>query len=193
MPERKPPSDVFPKSGGYKKLVSFKVAELLYDVTVRFCDKFIPLSSRTHDQMVQAARSGTRNIAEGSTFSATSKKIEMNLTNVAKSSLVELKDDYTSFLRQRKLPLWPLTEPLRQELIDQRCKTADEVAAWCKAVHERDRSRTYARNSRPTRAMCCVWWPSSLLDRQLQSQGETFKKEGGFSERLYRVRKDARD
>lgn len=191
MPERKPPSDVFPKSGGYKKLVSFQVAELLYDVTVRFCDKFIDPASRTHDQMVQAARSGTRNIAEGSTFSATSKKIEMNLTNVAKSSLVELKEDYASFLRQRKLPLWAMTEPLRQQLIDMRCNTADGVAAWCKAVHAREPLRTYpelAANAGHVLCMVAI----SLLERQLQSQGETFKKDGGFSERLYRVRKEAR-
>ena len=191
MPERKPLSDVFPKSGGYKKLVSFKVAELLYDVTVRFCDKFIDPGSRTHDQMVQAARSGTRNIAEGSTFSATSKKIEMNLTNVAKSSLVELKEDYASFLRQRKLPLWAMTEPLRQQLIDRRCNTADEVAAWCKAVHAREPLRTYpelAANAGHVLCMVAI----SLLERQLQSQGETFKKDGGFGERLYRVRKEGR-
>lgn len=192
MTEQKTKSDVFPKSGGYEKLLSYQVAELLYDVTVRFCDKFIDQKSRTHDQMVQAARSGSRNIAEGSVFSATSKKIEMNLTNVAKASLEELKRDYISFLRQRKLSQWPMTEPLRQELIDRRCKTADEVALWCKAVHERHPAKIFpeiAANAGHVLCMVAI----SLLDRQLQSQGETFKKEGGFSERLYRTRKAVRD
>src|SRR5579884_2160275 len=118
------------KHGGYRKLKSFQIAQLIYDVTTRFCDRYIEKRSRTHDQMVQAARSGVQNIAEGSQASATSKKTEIKLTQVARASLEELKLDYEDFLRQRGLPQWGRDEPLRQALVDQRCRTADEVAAW---------------------------------------------------------------
>ena len=97
---------LIPKHGGYRKLRSFQVAQLIYDVTVRFCDKYISKHSRTHDQMVQAAHSGVQNIAEGSQVSATSKKMELKLTQVARASLEELKLDYEDFLRQRGLVQW---------------------------------------------------------------------------------------
>ncbi len=94
--------------GGYKKLRSYKVAAAVYDATVVFCDRFIDKRSRTHDQMVQAARSGVRNISEGSGASATSRKSEMKLTNTARASLSnELIKDYESFLVQRGLRVWP--------------------------------------------------------------------------------------
>src|SRR6478609_9737941 len=96
---------LLPRHGGYRNLVSFRVARLCYDVTVRFCDRYIPARSRTHDQMVQAARSGVQNIAEGSEASGTSKKMELKLTNVARASLEELRLDSEDFLRQRGLPL----------------------------------------------------------------------------------------
>ncbi len=121
---------LLPKHGGYRKLKSFQVAQLTYDVTVRFCDRYIDKRSRTHDQMVQAARSGVQNIAEGSQASGTSKKTELKLTNVARGSLEELRLDYEDFLRQRGLPVWDRDDPRRQGLIDRRCATADEVAAW---------------------------------------------------------------
>ncbi len=78
---------LIPKHGGYRKLKSFQVAQLIYDVTVRFCGRYVGRRSRTHDQMVQAARSGVQNIAEGSQASVTSKETELKLTNVARSSL----------------------------------------------------------------------------------------------------------
>lgn len=116
--------------GGYRRLKSYQVAQLAYDVTVRFCDRYIDRFSRTKDQMVQAARSGVQNIAEGSQASATSKKTEIKLTQVARASLEELKLDYEDFLRQRGLPQWERDDPRRQALIDRRCRTADEVAGW---------------------------------------------------------------
>src|SRR3954469_2571033 len=105
-PRRLPPSAVAPESlipphGGYRHLKSFQLAQLVYDVTVRFCDLYVPHRSRTHDQMVQAARSGTQNIAEGSMASAASKKTELKLIGVARASLEELRLDYQDFLRQR--------------------------------------------------------------------------------------------
>ncbi len=97
MAEQEP---LIPKHGGYRKLKTFRIAQLVYDVTVRFCDRYIEKRSRTHDQMVQAARSGVQNIAEGSQVSGTSKKMELKLTNVARASPEELRLDYEDFLRQ---------------------------------------------------------------------------------------------
>ena len=111
------PEKLIPLHGGYRKLKSFQVAQLAYDVTVRFCDRYIEKRSRTHDQMVQAARSGVQNIAEGSQASGTSKKTELKLTNVARASLEELRLDYEDFLRQRGLAQWPREDARRAELI----------------------------------------------------------------------------
>src|SRR5947207_9557603 len=102
---------LIPKHGGYRKLKSFQVAQLIYDMTVRFCDRYVEKRSRTHDQMEQAARSGVQNIAEGSQASGTSKKTELKLTNVARASLEELRLDYEDFLRHRALALWPPNHP----------------------------------------------------------------------------------
>ena len=90
-------SDLIPNHGGYRNLKSFQVSQLVYDVTVRFVESYIERFSRTKDQMVQAARSGVQNIAEGSEASATSKKTELKLTQVARASLEELKLDYERF------------------------------------------------------------------------------------------------
>ena len=98
---------VIARHGGYRKLKSFQLARLCYDVTVRFCERYVPAGSRTRDQMVQAARSGVQNIAEGSEASGTSKKTELKLTSVSRASLEELLLDYEDFLRQRNLPMWP--------------------------------------------------------------------------------------
>ncbi len=128
---------LIPKHGGYRKLKSFQLAQLVYDVTVRFCDRYVEQRSRTHDQMVQAARSGVQNIAEGSQASGTSKKTEMKLTNVARASLEELRLDYEDYLRQRGLPLWTREDPRREELISRRLTTADAVAEWVREVYEK--------------------------------------------------------
>ena len=106
---------------------SFQLARLCYDVTVRFCRRYVPASSRTRDQMVQAVRSGVQNIAEGSSASGTSKKTELKLTSVARASLEELRLDYEDFLRQHRLRMWPDTDPRRTALVAKRCRSADEV------------------------------------------------------------------
>src|SRR5437660_12128415 len=120
------PEKLIPPHGGYRKLKSFQVAQLVYDVPVRFCDRYVSRRSRTHDQMVQAARSGVQNIAEGSQASGTSKKMELKLTNVAHSSLEELRLDYEDFLRHRGLAQWPRDDARRAELIARRPATADD-------------------------------------------------------------------
>ena len=201
MPTRDPKySLILPPSGGFRKLKSFQLAQLVYDITVRFVIRYIREDSRTRDQMEQAARSGAQNIAEGSMFSATSKKIEMNLTNVAKSSLTELKLDYEDFLRHRKMSLWANDDPRRAELVAKRFTTADEVAGWVKDVHERgqggtasatEKNRSFAElSANAAHVLCGV--AITMTDRQLTSLAKTFEKEGGFSERLYRVRTEAR-
>jgi four helix bundle suffix protein len=198
-------------SGGYEKLVSFQVAKLLYAVTVRFVDRYIPAGSRTADQMEQAARSGERNIGEGSKISATTKKLELNLTSVARASIDELRKDYEAYLEHRKLPLWAPMDPRRKELSNARCKDADEVARWILMVWEREKvqrmkavegprtartprtvkDRAYAELSANVGQTLCKI-ALHLLDKQADSQARAFEKEGGFSERLYKVRKEIR-
>ncbi len=149
MPEREP---LIPKHGGYRKLKSFQVAQLVYDLTVRFCDRYISKRSRTHDQMVQAARSGVQNIAEGSQASGTSKKTELKLTNVARASLEELRLDYEDFLRQRGLSLWPPDHPALVRFQARRCATLDEVRVWVEEEHGRARTDTDAHGRAATAA-----------------------------------------
>ncbi len=204
-------SDLITKHGGYRKLKSFQVAQLVYDITVRFCDKYIDRFSRTKDQMVQAARSGVQNIAEGSQASATSKKTELKLTQVARASLEELKLDYEDFLRQRGLLQWERGNPLRQALIDRRCQTADEVAAWVvettkksglgeqsglsgqapdsstKSTPSTLSTKTYPEFS-ANAALVLLAVACALLDRQVERLAQDFENEGGFTERLYKVR-----
>ena len=208
------PDGLIPLHGGYRKLVSFQVAQLAYDLTVRFCDRYVGKRSRTHDQMVQAARSGVQNIAEGSLASGTSKKTELKLTNVARASLEELRLDYEDFLRQRGMGLWPPNHPALVRFKARRCATLEEVRTWVDEERRRARgqTRTTTDQHRPTTkpsvnvgASPCASVPRSeelaanaalsllnlacyLLDRQLAAQAVAFEKEGGFTERLYRVR-----
>lgn len=205
---------LIPKHGGYRQLKSFQVAQLVYDLTVRFCERYVSRFSRTHDQMVQAARSGVQNIAEGSQASGTSKKTELKLTNVARASLEELKLDYEDFLRQRGLPLWERHDPRRAALIARRCATADEVAVWVKETHAglgglhgrsgQNGQPTMSTSSTPlstpstypeiaaNAALTLLAVACSLLDKQIAAQAAAFETEGGFTERLYRVRTQKR-
>ncbi len=202
---------LIPKHGGYRKLKSFQVSQLVYDITVRFCDKYVDRFSRTKDQMVQAARSGVQNIAEGSQASGTSKKTELRLTNVARASLEELKLDYEDFLRQRRLNQWQREDPRRKSLIARRCRTADQVARWAKEIHDgrggpngqnghnekvSTESTASIRSTYPeiaaNAALALIAVACSLLDRQIAAQAEAFENEGGFTERLYRVRTNKR-
>lgn len=194
---------LIPKHGGYRHLKSFQIAQLCYDVTVRFCDRYIEKRSRTHDQMVQAARSGVQNIGEGSKMSGTSKKMELKLTNVARASLEELRLDYEDFLRQRQLPLWPKDDARRLALVARRCATAEGVAAWVHEVHGligRDGPSIKSIQSRKcsypeiaaNAALVLIGVACALLDRQIQAQAAALTNEGGFTERLYRIRTEHR-
>jgi four helix bundle suffix protein len=150
--------------------------------------------------MVQAARSGVQNIAEGSQASATSKKTEIKLTQVARASLEELKLDYEDFLRQRGLRQWPRSDPLRQQLIDCRCKTADDVAAWVIQV-SRSHLEESTRSTLSTKlypeisanaVLVLISVACALLDRQVARLASDFESGGGFTERLYRARSENR-
>jgi len=209
MSEKEP---LIPKHGGYRRLKSFQMAQLVYDLTVRFCQRYVDRFSRTRDQMIQAARSGVQNIAEGSQAAGTSKKTELKLTNVARASLEELRLDYEDFLRQRGLPIWSREDPRRTGLIARRCSSADAVAQWVKEVHDGRHGRnghgepstssmpsissTRSISSIPSTfpeiaanaALVLIAVACSLLDRQIAAQSRAFEQEGGFSERLYRVR-----
>lgn len=187
---------LLPKHGGYRNLKSFQTARLVYDITVRFSERYIDQFSRTRDQMVQAARSGVQNIAEGSAASGTSKKTELKLTNVAKASLEELRLDYEDFLRQKKMAMWKRGEPLREELAGKYLKTADEVAQWIIAAESalssasaEEKERAFACLS-ANAALMYIDIASGLLHKQLNTLAAEFEKNGGFTERLYRVRKN---
>jgi four helix bundle suffix protein len=249
-------SSLLPRHGGYRGLKTFRLAQLIYDVTVRFCDCYVDRRSRTHDQMTQAARSGVQNIAEASQVSATSKKFEIKLTSVARGSLEELRLDFLDFLRQRGLPVWPPDHPALKRFRALRCASVDEVRDWIRSeqarmardtdkskntdahghtrtntdesenTDEHGRTRTNtdrkqnteeendtngqcASRSHASPAASTDRVPSSavfaanaglslinvccyLLDRQIEALAEEFEEEGGFTERLYHVRRTRR-
>ena len=186
MTTDKAPPGLIPAHGGYQELQSFQMAEIVYDATVAFCNRFISLRSRTHDQMVQAARSGRQNIAEGSMASGTSKKFELKLVGVARASLEELLLDYQDYLRQHGLPLWGKGLP-----------RAKQTRALC---YKKNRSyktyKSYIENAPPEVAantmICLIHQVNYLLNRQLRVLEKAFVEEGGFTERLYRTRTEAR-
>jgi restriction system protein len=173
---------LIPAHGGYRSLSSYQMAEMVYDATVVFCNRFIDRRSRTHDQMVQAARSGKQNIAEGSMASGTSRKIELKLVGIARASLEELLLDYQDFLRQRGLSLWDKEHP--------------GAKAVRKLAYVKNKSyetyKTYIEETSPEVAantlICLVHQASYLLDQQLRQLEKRFLSEGGFTERLYKMR-----
>jgi four helix bundle suffix protein len=172
--------------GGYRNLKSYQTTEIIYDATVKFCERFINPRSRTTDQMVQAARSGKQNIAEGSQASGTSKKTELKLIGIARASLEELLLDYQDFLRQRRLPLWGKEHPHIREIR--------------KLAYEKNRSyrtyRTYVENSPAQVAantlICLIHQANYLLDQLLRRLEKEFLQDGGFTEKLYHARQNAR-
>lgn len=180
MDDKNPKSYLIPPHGGYRKLRSYQTAEIVYDLTVIFCDRFIDKRSRTHDQMVQAARSGVQNIAEGSMASATSKKTELKLTNIARASLEELLLDYKAFLRQRGLRLWDKESPEALAVRRKRISDSSDLSDMS--------DPEIAANT----LICLINQASYLLGKQIKSLEEQFLKVGGFTERLYNARQQAR-
>ncbi len=185
MTDQKESPQLIPPHGGYRELQSYQMSEIVYDATVVFCDRFISWRSRTHDQMVQAARSGKQNIAEGCMASGTSKKFELKLIGVARASLEELLLDFQDYLRQKGLTLWGKDH-----------QKAKKVRGLC---YQKNRSyMTYKAyiEARPEIAantvVCLIHQTNYLLDQQLRALEKEFLKEGGFTERMYRARSQAR-
>jgi len=174
-----------PQHGGFRKLRSFQSAQLAYDGTVVFCDRFIDKRSRTHDQMVQAARSGVQNIAEGSLASATSKETEVKLTNVARASLGELLLDYEDFLRQRGLRQWAKDA---LEALEVRRLYLSDKSDQSDIYAFRTASAEVAANT----LICLINQASSLLGRQIRQLEQDFLAHGGLRERMTRARLESR-
>jgi len=182
---------LIPKHGGYRKLRSFQAAQLVYDGTVVFCERFVDKFSRTRDQMVQAARSGVQNIAEGSMASATSKKTELKLTGVARASLEELLLDFQDFLRQHGMKLWEKDSPqamaVRNRYRSDQSDRSDRSDP-SDPYGLREASAEVAANT----LICLINQASYLLGRQMQALEQSFLTEGGFTERMYRERHSRR-
>ncbi|MBM4356278.1 MAG: four helix bundle protein, partial [Deltaproteobacteria bacterium] len=170
----------------YRRLLSFESAEFVYDATVAFCRKFVGRGSRTVDQMVQAARSGKQNIAEASQASATSKKTEVRLTGVARASLQELLEDYHDFLRHNKMELWAKTDP-RVKAIRDLARSLQRSYEDYRALVESGTAEVAANT-----VVCLIHQTCFLLDRQIRRLEKDFLEEGGFSEKLYRARRQKR-
>lgn len=171
-----------PPHGNYQELLSYQKAEVVYDLTFRFCQRFIARGDRTADQMLQAARSGKQNIAEGSKASGTSKETEIKLTNVARASLEELLIDYQDYLRVRDKPQWAKDS-----------KEASFVRKLGGKPHTSyETYRTYVE-TRPAEvvaniAICLIHQANYLLDQQIRKLEEDFVREGGLRERMTRAR-----
>jgi len=176
-----------PKHGGYENLKSYQKAEIVYDGTVYFTNRFFKKYDRTIGQMVQAARSGKQNIVEGSMASGTSKEMELKLTNVARASLEELLIDYKDFLRTNKLPLWDKEHKLSVRLRELN-KIPDATYETFKKAIENENPEICANTM-----IGLIRVTSYLLDKQIKSLEQTFLKEGGLRERMTRARLNIRE
>ena len=181
------PSGFLPQGGNYQELLSYRKSEVIYDLTFRFCEKHLKRGDRTIDQMIQAARSGKKNLLEGSKAGRASKEMEIKLTNVARASLEELLVDYQDFLRVRDLPAW--------------AKDSAEALYIRKLGKQPDESyetyRTFA-DTRPADtlaniALCLIHQANYLLDQQIRRLEKDFLQKGGLRERMTRARLDYRD
>ena len=176
---------LLPRTGNYRKLLTYQKAEAIYDITYYFCKNYLQRFDRTVDQMVQAARSGKQNIVEGSAASATSKETEIKLVNVAKASLQELLIDYEDYLRTREYRQW---ENNSVELLKMRelGRKHNDSAFYMPLVRVRP-SETIANM-----AICMIKQTDYMLFKQLQSLSEDFLKNGGLRERMTRMRLEKR-
>jgi len=178
---------LLPPHGNYRELLSYQKSEVIYDLTYRFCDRFLKKGDRTIDQMVQAARSGKQNIVEGSKASLTSTEMEIKLTNVARASLEELLEDYRDYLRVRDLPLWPKDSREAKYVRQLGTKSHTTYATY----------RPYV-DSRPAEivaniAICLIHQANYLLDQQLRALEKAFLENGGLRERMTRARLQVRE
>ena len=187
MPPEDPSPGFLPKSGHYQELLSYRKAEIIYDLTFRFCEKHLKRGDRTVDQMVQAARSGKQNIAEGRKASITSTETELKLTNVARASLEELLIDYQDYLRVRDLPLWPMDS--KEALYVRKLgKLPDESYETYRSFVDTRPAETVANIP-----LCPIHQANYLLDQQIRRLEKDFVKKGGLRERMTQARLQYRD
>jgi four helix bundle suffix protein len=175
-----------PPHGGYEDLLSFQKARIVYDATLRFCERFVDRRSRTHDQMVQAARSGKQNILEASQASGTSKETEIKLTNVARASLEELLEDYRDFLRSQSLPPWDKAS--REALFVRRLGAQPGISYQTFDEYVETRPGPVVANI----LICLIHQATYLLNRQIRALERDFVKSGGLRERMTQARREAR-
>ena len=177
--------ELIPRKGNYKKLLSYQKTEVIFEMTYYFCHHYLQRGDRTIDQMVQAARSGKQNIVEGCAASATSNKTEIKLVSVAKASLQELLEDYEDYLRTRGHRQW---EEGSKELEAMRRlgREHNDAPFFMNLVQTRP-PETIANM-----AIVLIKQADYLLFRQLQRLADDFVEEGGFSERMMRIRKTKR-
>lgn len=175
-------SGFLPAHGGYKQLISYQKAEIVFDLTHVFCKRFLKHGDRTIDQMTQAARSGKQNIAEGSRASGTSKETEIKLMNVARSSMEELLMDYEDFLRVRGHALW--------DKASKEAKFVRDVSRKPDTTFEsfREFAETRPADVVANIAVCLIHQTNYLLDQQLRRLEKDFVNEGGIRERMTRAR-----
>lgn len=179
-------SGFLPTHGNYKDLLSFQKAEVVYDITFRFANKFLRKGDRTIDQMIQAARSGKKNVLEGTKASVTSKETEIKLMGVSRASLEELLDDYADFLRARDLPLWEKTSKEAQyvrRLGGRKPQTFE---------HYREFVDTRPPEVIANIAICLIHQTNYLLDRHMRVLEKEFVEQGGLRERMTRARLEHR-
>lgn len=175
-------SGFIPPHGGYRNLITYQKAEIIYDGTVFFCKRFFNKYDRTIDQMVQAARSGKQNIAEASMASATSKETEIKLTNVARASLEELMIDYEDYLRINKLSKWKRSDRLSQRFSELNKMPNANYETFSKAIEHEDPAIS------ANILICLINVTSYLLKRQLLTLEQEFIKGGGLRERMTNAR-----
>lgn len=181
-------SDTFiPPHGGYQDLLSFQKARIVYDATVYFCDRYIDRRSRTHDQMVQAARSGKQNILEGSQASGTSRETEIKLVNVARASLEELLEDYRDYLRTRGYALW--AKDSREALFVRKLGSSHDVSYETYRPYLETRPPDVSANI----IICLIHQTNYLLDQLLRRLEKDFLEKGGLKENMFKARIAYRD
>lgn len=175
-----------PAHGGYRDLLSYRKAEIVYDATVCFCRRFLDRRDRTVDQMVQAARSGKQNIVEGTMASGTSKEMEIKLINVARASLEELLADYRDYLRTHDWGLWEKSS--KEAIYVRRLGSNPEASYETYRVFMDTRPAEVVANI----IICLIHQANYLLDRQIRQLEQAFIEEGGLRERMTRVRLEER-
>ena len=187
MQNKNNPEGFIPAHGGYRNLLTFQKSTIIYDGTVYFTGRFFNKYNRTIDQMVQAARSGKQNIAEASMASATSKEMELKLTNVARASLEELLIDYEDFLRTQKLPKWDRNHKLSIRFSELN-KTPNANYETFKKAIENPEPEICANVM-----ICLINITTYLLKKQMETLEKDFINEGGLRERMTKARINKRN